>query len=201
MIKTNLPVIVLRGLVLLPNNEIRIEFDDDVSRNIIDVAELFHDNNILVVSQIDPLEEDPDIKDLPKIGVISKINHKLELPNGRLRVVIKGIERAIIHEYMDLNRTSEVLESIVSENNERNINSKDENLIINKLKRELEDLVKRFNKSRKSYAHFTAGVAVAHCTEEWYNSCDMLNASAGAIGEFMELVGVYDSDDVDFEED
>ena len=43
------------------------------------------------------------------------------------------------HEYMDLNRTSEVLESIVSENNERNINSKDETLIINKLKRELED--------------------------------------------------------------
>ena len=142
MIKTNLPVIVLRGLVLLPDNELRIEFDDDVSRNIIDVAELFHDNNILVVSQIDPLEEDPDIKDLPKIGVISKINHKLELPNGRLRVVIKGIKRAVIHEYMDLNRTSEVLESIVSENNERNLNVKEENIIINKLKRELEDLVR-----------------------------------------------------------
>lgn len=66
---------------------------------------------------------------------------------------------------------------------------------------ELENLVRRLNKSHKSYAHFTAGVAVAHCTEEWYNSCDMLNASAGAIGEFMELVGVYDPDDVDFEEE
>ncbi len=66
---------------------------------------------------------------------------------------------------------------------------------------ELEDLVRRFNKSHKSYSHFTAGIAVAHCTEEWHNSCDMLNASAGAIGDFMELLGIYDSDNVDFEED
>ena len=113
MIKTNLPVIILKGLVLLPNNEVRIEFADDVTRNIIDVAELFHDNNILVISQIDPLEEDPDIKDLPKVGVIAKIDHKLELPNGLIRVIIRGVKRALVHEYMDLNRTSEVLESIV----------------------------------------------------------------------------------------
>ncbi len=142
MIKTNLPVIILKGLVLLPNNEVRIEFDDDVTRNIIDVAELFHDNNILVISQTDPLEEDPDIKDLPKVGVIAKIDHKLELPNGRLRVIISGIRRALVHEYMDLNRTSEVLESIVSENLEEKYDKKEEDIIVNKIKRELEDFVK-----------------------------------------------------------
>ena len=142
MIKTNLPVIILKGLVLLPNNEVRIEFDDDVTRNIIDVAELFHDNNILVISQIDPLEEDPDIKDLPKVGVIAKIDHKLELPNGRLRVIISGIRRALVHEYMDLNRTSEVLESIVSSNIEEKLDKKEEEIIVNKIKRELEDFVR-----------------------------------------------------------
>lgn len=142
MIKTNLPVIILKGLVLLPNNEVRIEFDDDVTRNIIDVAELFHDNNILVISQIDPLEEDPDIKDLPKVGVIAKIDHKLELPNGRLRVIISGIKRALVHEYMDLNRTSEVLESIVSSNMEERLEKKEEEIIVNKIKRELEDFVR-----------------------------------------------------------
>ena len=142
MIKTNLPVIILKGLVLLPNNDIRIEFDDDVSKNIIDVSELFHDNNILVVSQIDPLEEDPDIQDLPRVGVIAKINHKMELPNGHLRVVINGIKRASIHEYMDLNRTSEVLESIVSENIEKSITSKEEDVIVAKVKRELGSFVK-----------------------------------------------------------
>lgn len=142
MIKTNLPVIILKGLVLLPNNEVRIEFADDVTRNIIDVAELFHDNNILVISQIDPLEEDPDIKDLPKVGVIAKIDHKLELPNGLIRVIIRGVKRALVHEYMDLNRTSEVLESIVSEDLEEKTNKKEEEIIVGKIKRELQSFVK-----------------------------------------------------------
>ena len=65
---------------------------------------------------------------------------------------------------------------------------------------ELEDLVKCFNKNYKSYAAFTAGIAIAHCTREWEHLGDILNASAGAIGEFMELIGVYDPDTVDFEE-
>lgn len=66
---------------------------------------------------------------------------------------------------------------------------------------ELEELVKRFNRSHKSYAAFAAGVAVAHCTEKWNYSNDTLNASAGAIGEFMELLGIYDPDIIDFEEE
>ncbi len=103
MIKTNLPVILLRGIVLLPNNEIRLEFDNDISKNIIDVAELFHDNNLLVVSQTNPLEEEPEIKELPKVGVISKITHKMELPNGKTRVIIYGKKRAKIYEYFNLN--------------------------------------------------------------------------------------------------
>ena len=80
MIKTNLPVILLRGLILLPNNEIRLEFDNDLSKNIIDVSELFHDNMLLVVSSLNPLEEIPEEKDLPKMGVVAKITNKIELP-------------------------------------------------------------------------------------------------------------------------
>ena len=46
----NLPVIVLKGLVLLPQNEIRLEFDDEVSKSLIDIAEVFHENKILVTN-------------------------------------------------------------------------------------------------------------------------------------------------------
>ena len=34
MIKTELPVIILRGIILLPNNDIRLEFDNDISKRI-----------------------------------------------------------------------------------------------------------------------------------------------------------------------
>ena len=88
MIKTNLPVILLKGIVLLPNNDIRLEFNNDDSKNIIDVSELFHENEILVVSNIKLSEKKPDTKDLPTIGVVSRITHKMELPNGKTRVIV-----------------------------------------------------------------------------------------------------------------
>ena len=49
MRKINLPVIVLKGIVLLPNNDIRLEFQDNGAKNIIDVSEMFHDNKLLVM--------------------------------------------------------------------------------------------------------------------------------------------------------
>ena len=122
MIKTNLPVILLRGIILLPNNEIRLEFDNDLSRNIIDVSEMFHDNMLLVVNQVNPLEESPNAEDLPTIGVVSKIINKIDLPNGKTRVIIKGINRADINEFLNLNKASEVLESIVTNIIEKEIN-------------------------------------------------------------------------------
>lgn len=142
MIKTDLPVILLRGIVLLPNNDIRLEFDSDVSKNIIDVSELFHDNNILVVSQNNPLEEVPNIKELPKIGVMAKISHKMELPNGKTRIIITGIKRARIYEYLNLNKPSEVLEAIASEIEDERIDIKEERALTRKLYREVEDYIK-----------------------------------------------------------
>ena len=143
MIKTNLPVILLRGIILLPNNEIRLEFDNDLSKNIIDVSELFHDNMLLVVNSLNPLEEVPSEEDIPEIGVISKITHKIELPNGKTRVIIKGISRAKINELLNLNRTSEVLESIVTNIEEEAIDETKEKILIRKIYRELETYIKK----------------------------------------------------------
>ena len=138
--KSNLPVIILRGIVLLPNNDLRLEFDNDSSKNIIDVAELFHDNTLLVVSQ--PTLDDVTPNDLPNIGVISKITHKLELPNGKVRIVIKGMVRARVFEYLNTNSQSEVLESITSEIPKSFISPIEEEALTKKLYKELENYTK-----------------------------------------------------------
>ena len=143
LLKTNLPVILLRGIILLPNNEIRLEFDNDLSKNIIDVSELFHDNMILVINSLNPLEETPNQEDIPEIGVVSKITHKIELPNGKTRVIIKGINRAKVNELLNLNRTSEVLESIVTNIEEQKVDEKIGKILIRKLYRELELYIKK----------------------------------------------------------
>lgn len=141
MIKINLPVILLKGIILLPNNDIRLEFSNDDSKNVIDVSELFHDNKILVVSTTESPEK-LNKKTLPKIGVIAKITHKMELPNGKIRVIITGLKRANIHEYLNLNNSFEVLESIISKIDEEKIEEQEENILIKKLYKEVETCIK-----------------------------------------------------------
>ena len=140
--KINLPVLILRGIVLLPNNDIRLEFDNSISKNIIDVSEMFHDSNILVISNPDLIEEEPDLKKLPKLGVIAKINNRMDLPNGKTRVVISGIRRARVHELLNTNKQFDIMESIVSNIENIKIDPNEENILVKKLCRELEKFVK-----------------------------------------------------------
>ena len=95
--------------MLLPYNEIRLEFDNEISNNIIELSELFHNNRIMLVY------DNSNSNDLPMFGVISKIIKKVELPNGKTRIVIKGEKRAKVLEYLNKDKTDEVLESIVEE--------------------------------------------------------------------------------------
>ena len=135
--KSSLPVILLRGLILLPNQEVRFEFEQTDTKNIIDVAELFHDNQVLVVSGYDRFEEAPSIEELPKIGVIARIMNKVELPNGKIRVVMKGEERARIQEYLHMKQASEI-EAIIEHHIETPVEDAETTILTAKLNRELD---------------------------------------------------------------
>jgi len=138
--KYNLPVILLKGTVLIPQNELKLEFEDELSKNIIDEAEAFHDNKILIVT-MSSLEENIIIKDLPRIGTVARITRKLELPNGKVRVVLKGRSRASIIEY--LNPSKDIIESIVSVIPKEKISDEVRNGMLKKLNTELDTYIKR----------------------------------------------------------
>lgn len=141
MMKTNLPVILLRGIVLLPNNDIKLEFEKGDSSIIIDEAEMFHHNKLLVVCDTET-DEDINYKKLPKIGIISKLSHKIELPNGRIRIVISGLSRARVDNYLNADKKDEVLEAIVTKLDEEVINEKEEKILVEKVKKEMNSHVK-----------------------------------------------------------
>ncbi len=138
--KFNLPVIILKGAVLLPESEIRLEFSDEISKNIIEESSLFHDNNILVVTQ-NGIDENVIISELPSIGTISHINTKLELPNGSIRITLKGLKRARIVEYINVTKNS--IESIVSTIKNETIDDETNKGLLRKLNLELENYIAR----------------------------------------------------------
>ncbi|MEG2600902.1 MAG: endopeptidase La [Bacilli bacterium] len=139
--KTNLPVILLKGIILLPNNDIKFEIDRTTNKNIIEYSELFHDNKILIVSQINPLEENPEIGQLPKIGVIAKIKNKIELPNGKVRILVSGIQRAKVTEYINADSETGIIESFVTPLEISELPDNESRALSHKLYKELENYI------------------------------------------------------------
>lgn len=99
--KNNLPVMLLKRIVLFPLQDVRLDLSNDISSRVIDLAMTKHNGEILIVCPIDPYEESPDVSDLPAVGVVGKIKNKMELPNGNLRIVVSGTKRVKILEYVN----------------------------------------------------------------------------------------------------
>lgn len=138
--KTDLPVILLKGIILLPNSEIKFEMDGDIGKNIIDISKMFHNGNVLLISQINPLEETPKTKELPKVGVVAKISNKMDLPNGKIRLVLTGISRARVFEYLNNGST---LDAIISILEPVSMESNDNALLVKKLSKEVESYINK----------------------------------------------------------
>ena len=143
MIKTSLPVIVLKGIVLLPHCELRVEFKDDLEKSILQNAEDYSDNHIVVVTEIDQLEENIDIKKLPKVGIVAKIKNKIVLANNRVRVILEGINRADIHSYIKYGEALDTLECEIGPSTLVELDHKEEFALVRKLLQQLETLINK----------------------------------------------------------
>lgn len=134
MIKTKLPVIVLRNLVLLPHGEIKLEISNADDKNIIDNSIKYHDNYVILVSAKGLINENIELTELPNVGIIGKITSNFELPNNHIRINIEGINRANIFNYID-NKNSN-LEAVIGPISIDEINKDEEEANLRLLKRE-----------------------------------------------------------------
>ncbi len=137
--KENLSILLLKKLVLLPNQEIRLEITNDVSKNAIDDAIKNYNSNILVISPINLLEEKPSTNDLPKVGVIGKIKTKIKLPNNNYRIIIKGLNRVQVIEYFQTNNS--ILKSTIKRLYVKHNNEVKETALARKLKELIEKYI------------------------------------------------------------
>ncbi|MDD4036557.1 MAG: endopeptidase La [Bacilli bacterium] len=103
MTKPKLPVLLLRGIVFLPYAEIKLELIREIDKRAIEIAEKYHDGHVLVSFQLDPLEESPDVSELLDVGIVSKIKMKMKLVNNKERIILKGLNRAKIYNYLEEN--------------------------------------------------------------------------------------------------
>ena len=101
MVESSLPVIFLRDVILLPYNELRIELSTETDKRILSTSEKSFDNHILFINLSDTYEERPNIRKLPKIGILGKVKTKIELPNGIIRLAVIGLDRVEVLNYLE----------------------------------------------------------------------------------------------------
>jgi ATP-dependent Lon protease len=52
------------------------------------------DKSIFLVAQLDPKVDEPEHSDMYDIGVVAKVVQNLKLPNGNVKVMVEGVQRA-----------------------------------------------------------------------------------------------------------
>ncbi len=92
-----LPILPLKNTVLFPGVVIPITLSRDKSIRL--VKEIYKKERIIgVVAQKDPDVEDPDLKDLHRVGTIAGIVKILHMPDGSTTVIIQGKKRFRLEE-------------------------------------------------------------------------------------------------------
>ena len=142
MTQTNLPILYLRDVVLLPFNDIRLEFSNDIDKKILNIAESNYDGYVLLINLNDPLEEEPDYNTLPDIGILGKIKSKIDLPNGITRVVMTGIDRVeIVSINNNNNNNNDFLSAFVISTKEYDYNEVEASALRRVLYRKLDEYI------------------------------------------------------------
>ena len=147
MTQTNLPILYLRDVVLLPFNDIRLEFSNDIDKKILNIAESNYDGYVLLINLNDPLEEEPDYNTLPDIGILGKIKSKIDLPNGITRVVMTGIDRV---EIVSINNNNDFLSAFVISTKEYDYNEVEASALRRVLYRKLDEYIEACNLNKKN---------------------------------------------------
>lgn len=140
--KTNsLPIILLKGIVVLPYAELKIDLIDELDTKIIDIASTNHEGLVLLISPDNFIDDKIEINKLPSFGVVGRITKKTTLPNGSIRITIEGIKRCKVNNYAPYDGYTDVFKADVSSTVRYAINSIDEQALLRKLKNELEKYI------------------------------------------------------------
>ncbi|MFE0558166.1 MULTISPECIES: endopeptidase La [Paenibacillus] len=102
------PLLPLRGLLVYPSMVLHLDVGREKSVKALEKA-MVEDNLILLCSQSEVNIEEPTQDDIFRIGTVANVRQMLKLPNGTIRVLVEGMERAEVIEYTDQEEYYEVI--------------------------------------------------------------------------------------------
>ena len=94
-----IPLLPLRGVLVFPYMVIHLDVGREKSINAIEEA-MLEDKKIFLATQIEAQTDDPEEDDIYQVGTLAEIKQILKMPGGTMRVLVEGLHRAEIQEYV-----------------------------------------------------------------------------------------------------
>lgn len=98
-IPDTLPLLPIRDIVIFPFMIVPLFVGREKSINAVDLA-LTKERLVFLTTQKDISSEDPGANDLYRTGTVGMVMRMLKLPDGRVKILVQGLARAVIKEYV-----------------------------------------------------------------------------------------------------
>jgi len=109
-----LPLLPLRGILVFPYMVIHLDVGRECSRAAIEEAMLC-DRIILLAAQKETEIDSPTAEDVYEMGTVAEIKQLLKLPGGTMRVLVEGISRGRVLEFLEEKRFFKVRVEVLPE--------------------------------------------------------------------------------------
>lgn len=94
------PLLPLRGLLVFPTMVLHLDVGREKSVQALEKA-MVDDSLIFLTTQKDISIDEPTKEDLYMMGTLTKVKQMLKLPNGTIRVLVEGLKRARVTEFLE----------------------------------------------------------------------------------------------------
>lgn len=94
-----LPLLPLRGILVFPYMVIHLDVGREKSVNAIEEA-MVQNREIFLVTQKEAQTDEPKEDEIYRVGTVAQIKQLLKLPGGTIRVLVEGLARARIIQYL-----------------------------------------------------------------------------------------------------
>ncbi|MDR4903764.1 endopeptidase La [Bacillus mycoides] len=117
------PLLPLRGILVYPTMVLHLDVGRDKSIQALEQAAM--DGNIIFLAMQKEMNiDDPKEDDIYSVGTVAKVKQMLKLPNGTLRVLVEGLHRAEVVEFIEEENIVQVSIKTVTEEVEDDLEEK-----------------------------------------------------------------------------
>lgn len=117
------PLLPLRGVLVYPTMVLHLDVGRDKSIQALEQAAM-DENIIFLAMQKEMNIDDPKEDDIYSVGTVAKVKQMLKLPNGTLRVLVEGLHRAEVIEFIEEENVVQVSIKTVTEEVEDDLEEK-----------------------------------------------------------------------------